>query len=182
LEKEHNIVVSWVAFPLHPEIPEEGFSLQDLFRGRNMDIEQMMSYLKRIAKEEGLPFGERTMTYNSRLAQELGKWAESRGKGREFHSAVFRAYFAHGKNIGKKSTLLDLAISTGLAGDEAEMVLTQRTHRNDVDQDWSRSRAMGVTAVPTFLLRGQRIVGAQPYDALAKFIRDRGVIKRSMIG
>jgi predicted DsbA family dithiol-disulfide isomerase len=182
LEKEHNIVVSWVAFPLHPEIPDEGLSLQDLFRGRNMDIEQMMSYLKRIAKEEGLPFGERTMTYNSRLAQELGKWAECRGKGREFHSAVFRAYFAHGKNIGEKSTLLDLAISTGFAGDEAEKVLTQRTHRNEVDQDWSRSRAMGVTAVPTFLIRGQRIVGAQPYEALAQFIRNAGVIKRSMTG
>jgi predicted DsbA family dithiol-disulfide isomerase len=147
-----------------------------------MNIEQMMAYLKGIAKEEGLPFGERTMTYNSRLAQELGKWAESRGMGREFHSAVFRAYFANGKNIGDKSTLLDLVTSTGLAGDEAEEVLTNRTYKNDVDQDWSRSRAMGVTAVPTFFLRGQRIVGAQPYDALAQFTRDRGVMKRSMIG
>jgi predicted DsbA family dithiol-disulfide isomerase len=182
LEKEYDIVVSWVAFPLHPEIPQEGLSLQDLFRGRGMDIEQMMAYLKGIAEEEGLPFGKRTMTYNSRLAQELGKWAESRSKGREFHSAVFRAYFAHGKNIGENSTLLDLAISTGLAGDEAEEVLTHRTYKNDVDQDWSHSRAMGVTAVPTFLLRGQRIVGAKPYDALAQFIRDRGVMKGSMIG
>jgi predicted DsbA family dithiol-disulfide isomerase len=147
-----------------------------------MDIEQMMAYLKRIAKEEGLPFGERTMTFNSRLAQELGKWAESRGKGREFHSAVFRAYFAHGKNIGEKSNLLDLAVSIGLAGDEAEEVLAHRTYKNDVDQDWSRCHAMGVTAVPTFLLRGQRIVGAQPYEALAQFIRNAGVIKRSMTG
>ncbi len=182
MQKEYNVVVSWVAFPLHPEIPQEGLSLQDLFKGRNMNIEQMMAYLKKIAKEEGLPFGERTMTYNSRLAQELGKWAESRGRGREFHSAVFRAYFAHGKNIGERSTLVDLVTSTGLAGDEAEEVLTHRTYKNDVDQDWSRSRAMGVTAVPTFLLRSQRIVGAQPYDALAQFIRDRGVMKRSMIG
>jgi predicted DsbA family dithiol-disulfide isomerase len=60
--------------------------------------------------------------------------------------------------------------------------LTHRAYKNDVDQDWSRSRAMGVTAVPTFLLRGQRIVGAQPYDALAQFIRDRGVMKRSIRG
>jgi predicted DsbA family dithiol-disulfide isomerase len=171
--------VSWVAFPLHPEIPREGLSVQDLFRGRRMDIEQMMTYLKGIAKEEGLPFGQRTMTYNSRLAQELGKWAESRGKGREFHSAVFRAYFAHGKNIGEKSILLDLAVSIGLAAGEAEEALDHRTYKNDVDRDWSRSHAMGVTAVPTFLLQSQRMVGAQPYDALAQFIRDAGVMKRS---
>jgi predicted DsbA family dithiol-disulfide isomerase len=182
LEKEYDIMVAWVAFPLHPEIPQEGLSLQDLFRGRHMNIEQMMAHLKGIAEEEGLPFGERTMTYNSRLAQELGKWAETRGKGRDFHSAVFRAYFAHGKNIGEKSTLLDVAVSTGLAGDEAEEVLTHRMHKNDVDQDWSRSRAMGITAVPTFVLRDQKIVGAQPYDVLAHFLRERGVVKRSMTG
>jgi predicted DsbA family dithiol-disulfide isomerase len=178
LEKEYRMAVSWVAFPLHPETPQEGLSLQDLFRGRGVDIGQMMAHLKGIAKEEGLPFGERTMTYNSRLAQELGKWAESRGKGREFHSAVFRAYFAHGRNIGERSILLDLAVSIGLSGDEAEEVLTHRTHKDDVDRDWSRSRDMGVTAVPTFLLRGRRMVGAQPYQALAQFIRDAGVMKR----
>ena len=31
---------------------------------------------------EGLPYNpERNMSYNSRLAQELSKWAESKGKG-----------------------------------------------------------------------------------------------------
>jgi hypothetical protein len=37
----------------------------------------MMASLKRAADKEGLPLGERKKTYNSRLAQELGKWAES---------------------------------------------------------------------------------------------------------
>jgi len=43
----------------------------------------MMVRLKNAADAEGLPWGTRKMTYNSRLAQELGKWAEEKGRGDE---------------------------------------------------------------------------------------------------
>ena len=29
--------VNWVHFPLHPDTPAEGMSLEELFRGRNVD-------------------------------------------------------------------------------------------------------------------------------------------------
>jgi predicted DsbA family dithiol-disulfide isomerase len=50
-----------------------------------MDIEGVKLRLKQVADELGLPLGDRKMTFNSRLAQELAKWAESKGKGDEFH-------------------------------------------------------------------------------------------------
>ena len=56
-------------------------------------MSQAITRLKRAAEELGLPLGERKKTYNSRRAQELGKWAETAGKGDEFHDAVFCAYF-----------------------------------------------------------------------------------------
>lgn len=74
-----------MAFPLHPEIPEAGQSLEELFKGRDVDIPAMLARLQQVAGAEGLPFGERTMTYNSRLAQELGKWAEEMDAGDCFH-------------------------------------------------------------------------------------------------
>ena len=130
------------------------------------------------AREEGLPFGPRDKTYNSRLAQELGKWAESKGRGKAYHAAVFRAYFAEGKNIGKTSELLDLAGSLSLPVEEARKVLEERSFKDVVDADWQRSYSMGVQAVPTFLLGGQFLVGAVPYEALEKFLIDRSVSKR----
>ena len=126
----------------------------------------------------GLPLGDRKMTYNSRLAQELGKWAESKGKGDPFHEAVFRAYYVKGINIGKVEELVSLAQSVGLPEKETRSVLEQRTYRKAVDADWSRSRQLGVTAVPTFVMDHQSIVGAQPYEALEQFLKDRGVKKR----
>jgi predicted DsbA family dithiol-disulfide isomerase len=179
LRKNFEIQTQWVAFPLHPDTPKEGLALEELYAGRGVDIKGVMLRLKQVADELGLPLGERTMTYNSRLAQELAKWAESRGKGDEFHDAIFRVYFVDGKNIGKVDVLADLAKSAGLPGEEARAVLESRTFRKDVDSDWLRSQEMGVTAVPTFVVNRQAIVGAQPYDALETFLRDNHVKKRT---
>ena len=65
--------VEWVHFPLHPDTPAEGRALNDLFAGRNIDLRAMHAQMKERMTAEGLPYGERTMTYNSRLAQEIGR-------------------------------------------------------------------------------------------------------------
>jgi predicted DsbA family dithiol-disulfide isomerase len=131
---------------------------------------QMMARLKQVAREEGLALGDRNKTYNSRLAQELGKWAEENGRGDEYHRAVFHAYFADGWNIGKISTLLDLVKQIGLSPSEAKKVLESREFQHAVDMDWDRSHAMGVTAVPTFFIGDHSLVGAQPYRVLEQFV------------
>lgn len=141
-----------------------------------------MARLKKVAEEERLPFGERRMTYNSRLAQELGKWAESEGIGDPFHDAVFRAYFVEGRNIGDVEELVDVARSVGLSGEEAAHVLETRGFKAAVDSDWSRARAMGVTAVPTFLLDQRYVVGAQPYQVLEQLLTVSGIKRRDAKG
>jgi predicted DsbA family dithiol-disulfide isomerase len=121
---------------------------------------------------EGLPYNaERDMSYNSRLAQELSKWAESKGKGDEIHSALFRAYFVDVKNIGKVEPLAEIAKEVSLPADEATDVLISRSFKVAVDDDWRRCTAIGVNAVPTFLAGGYLMVGAQPYQELERLIQ-----------
>jgi predicted DsbA family dithiol-disulfide isomerase len=174
LKKEYEIEVQWLAFPLHPEVPEEGLTFGELFAGRDVDISASLQRLKRVAASLSLPLADRTSTYNSRLAQELAKWAESQGKGDEFHHAAFRAYFADNKNFAKVDELVGMAASIGLSADEARNVILARRFREAVDADWVRSRALGITAVPTFVLEDQRIVGYQSYEALVRFVTDVG--------
>jgi predicted DsbA family dithiol-disulfide isomerase len=178
LRKGYQIEVRWTAFPLHPDTPEDGLSLEELFAGRSIDISKMMSRLKQVADDLGLPLGERKKTYNSRLAQELAKWAEAKGKGDPYHEAAFRAYFVDGKNIGKIDVLVDLAKSIGLPEGEGRSILESRTFKKAVDADWARSRALGITGVPTFLIDHQAVVGAQPYEVLEEFLKTCGVQKR----
>ncbi len=167
--------IRWKAFPLHPETPEEGVTLEELFAGRNINLAESRARLKTVAEELGLPLGERKRSYNSRLAQELAKWAESKGKGDEFHDSVFRAYFVDTKNIGKIDVLAGLAKSVGLPEEESRKVLLSRSFRESVDADWARSRELGITAVPTFVIGRQSVVGAQPYEILEQFLVSNGV-------
>jgi predicted DsbA family dithiol-disulfide isomerase len=174
LNKEYEIEVRWLAFPLHPEVPEEGLSLEELFAGRGVNISASLRHLKRVASSLSLPLNDRTRTYNSRLAQELAKWAESQGKGDEFHHTIFRAYFVDGTNIGRVDELVTLVASMGLPADEARHVILARRYRETVDSDWARSHTLGVTAVPTFVIDDQRIVGFQSYQILKQFVIDSG--------
>jgi len=139
----------------------------------------MVARLKQVANDLGLPFGSREKTYNSRLAQELGKWAESEGKGDEFHHAVFRAYFAEGLNIGEISTLVKIGEKIGLPEENLRTVLDTRAYKDAVDSDWARSYQLGITAVPTFMINRQTLVGAQPYNVLAKFMDSNHITRRN---
>jgi predicted DsbA family dithiol-disulfide isomerase len=152
--------------------------LEDLFKGRDVDIPAVMERLERVAAELGLPWGARMRTYNSRRAQELGKWAEPQGKGDEFHMAAFQAYFAHGQNIADVSVLIGLAEALGLDGQKAKEVLARETFKAAVDRDWEYARACGVTAVPTFMASGRRVVGAQPYQALEQLVIAAGANRK----
>jgi predicted DsbA family dithiol-disulfide isomerase len=149
-----------------------------LFANYPVDVKKMMGKLRRTAEELGLPFGERDKTYNSRLAQELGLWAESKKKGDEFHSAVFRAYFADGKNIAKVPMLLDLAESAGLSREESSEVLSARLFKDAVDADWILSRKIGITAVPTLVMGLDKLVGAQSYDTIVRLMSANKVRKK----
>lgn len=171
MKTRYALEVRWRAFPLHPETPEQGLTLEELFSGRDIHIPAVLARLKKAAGELGLPWGDRTRTYNSRQAQELGKWAEEKGKGDEFHNAVFRAYFVEGKNIAKKEVLADLASGVGLVKEEALEILETRSFKAAVDEDWRLSREWGIIAVPTFVMNGERLVGAQPYGVLEEFVQ-----------
>ena len=152
-------------------------SLEELFKGRGIDLPSSMEHLKKVATELGLPWDMRTRTYNSRRAQELGKWAEALGKGDEFHMAIFQAYFAAGKNIADISVLKEIAGTIGLDGRMAGQALAERTFKAAVDRDWEYSRTCGITAVPTFAVDHQIVVGFQPYEVLTELIKTKNVRK-----
>ena len=65
----------------------------------------MKENMKRLMREAGLEYGERSHTFNSRLAQELGKWADTQNEKSEIHDLIYRAYFVEGKNISDMNEL-----------------------------------------------------------------------------
>src|SRR5262245_6236543 len=138
----------------------------------------MHARMKGLMDAEGLPYSRRTHTYNSRLAQELAKWADSQTGFEAIHDALYRAYFVDGRNIGDSEVLVEIAQSVGLPGQAAREVLADRSFKNAVDADWEKARQYGVTGVPTFVAGGYKLVGAHPYDVLEKLMRAAGAPER----
>jgi predicted DsbA family dithiol-disulfide isomerase len=138
-----------------------------------------MRHLKMLMDAEGLQFGEdRYMTFNSRLAQELAKWAEEKPEGEALKIALYQAYFVEGRNIGQVEELLHVAEQVGLPVDDARDVLEQRTMKSAVDADWRYALSVGVSAVPTFAVGLTGMAGARPYEQLAQFLEHVGASKR----
>jgi predicted DsbA family dithiol-disulfide isomerase len=179
LQSEYDIDIKWIAFPLNPTVPPEGFPLADYYASRNLDMAQRVGHMRQVADQLGLPFGKREKIYNSRLAQEVGKWAEKKGHGDDYHRALFHAYFAECQNIAEATTLEAIGSQLGLDKTEISKVIASRTFRNEVEEDWQRSRQLGIHAVPTFVINASQLVGAQPYEKLTQFLDYHQIPRRT---
>ena len=177
--KNYNVDIKLIHFPLHPDTPAEGREMAGFYAQRGLDPDKMYSDMKERMDAEGLPYGKRTHSYNSRLSQELGKWADTVEGGEKLHEALYKAYFVASKNIGDIDVLLEAVASVGLSVDGARRVIEERTFEAEIDADWQKSKQYGVTGVPTYVAGGHGVVGAQPYEALEKLMTQVGAEKRT---
>ncbi len=178
LAEVYRIKPKYVHFPLHPDTPVEGRTLEALFGSGPDAVAAKNAQMKALMDAEGLPYGTRTHTYNSRLAQELGVWAETQDGGEAIHDALYKAYFVDNRNLHDTDVLLEIVQSLGLSRTDAEKVLTERSYKDAVDADWEKSRRYGVTGVPTFVTGQRGVVGAQPYEVIERLLLEAGVEKR----
>ncbi|MCP4021732.1 MAG: thioredoxin domain-containing protein [Desulfobacteraceae bacterium] len=181
LEKEFDINIVWRAFPLHPDLPKTGLPIAEVFGGNLEMMKEKTDLLAQKAAQLGLPLKKRSVISDSRLSQELGKWAETQNKSHEYHTAMYQAYFAEGLKINEIPVLLDVAQRAGLSRQEAESILESREFQPAVDADWELSETLEIMAAPTYLINGNRLVGAQSYEKLAQFLVSNGVRSKKEI-
>ncbi len=169
LQQDFDLDCRYRTFPLHPETPQAGMSLEQLF-GERMDVPAVMEQLRRIADSLGLPFGRRSHTYNSRSAQELGHWAARQGQFKNYQDAIYSAYFVEGINIADRGKLLSIVEKANLDPAEADNILQNGSCAAAVDRDWDQAVSSGIRAVPTLRCEGRELVGFQSLEACRQLI------------
>ena len=180
LKQEKEVAIKWLHFPLHPETPPEGILMKDLYRNRNREEAKAYGdHLRSLMAEAGLEYNKRTRLDNSRIAQELGAWADTRQSGDEFHYAMFRAYFVDDRTISDPDTLIDIAGSVGLDQAQAREVIESRSFSPRVTRDWDRAWENGITGVPTFAAQDLFVYGCQPYEVLERFYNNLAALQSS---
>jgi predicted DsbA family dithiol-disulfide isomerase len=104
-------------------------------------------------------------TPNTLDAHRLIHWAGLEGRQTAAVSALFRAYFVDGQDIGDRATLADIAARIGLDRAMTERLLASDADAEDIRARDAHARERGVTGVPTFVIANQHVVvGAQPAD------------------
>ena len=158
---KYKVKLDIIHFPLHPDTPKEGRNLLDLFRCSQKELNQKNSMMNKLMNEENLEYSDREFTYNSRLAQELGYWAQSKYKNDVIHDELYKSYFINKKNVYEIHILLNVALRAKLPQEEAKEILEKRTYKDVIDKHWEYSYKIGVTGVPTYILGTNYLVGAQ---------------------
>lgn len=167
---DHSLAIEWHPFQLNPELPTEGMA-RDAYMtakfGSRENIVRVHEPLLAHAEKAGVSFDLPAIKRapNTLDAHRLIHWAGIEGRQTPMKSALLRAYWSNGRDIGDISTLADIAAEQGL---DRAMIL--RLLQSDADRDTIRariehSRQRGITSVPTFILAGQHALqGAQPVE------------------
>lgn len=176
LQQEFDLDCRYCPFPLHPETPDQGLTLDELFGGR-VDVAAVMARLNQVAGSLGLPLGQRRRTFNSRKAQELGLWVEGQGAFPRWLQNVYHAYFVEGVNLGQTSELIKIVARSGLDPHEATQVLEQQRYAAELDRIWQQALTAGIRAVPTLRCEGRELVGFHDLAACRQLIRGESDIE-----
>ncbi len=130
------VEVGWRAYELRPDpIPTLDPDGEYLHRVWNASVYPM-------AKSLGMTLRLPPVQPRSRKALEAAEYAREEGKFDEMHTALFRAFFEDGKDIGTEETLLEVGASVGLDRDKLRAALEEKRYRDKVLDDEQLARRL----------------------------------------
>lgn len=175
-----NLEVIWKPFQLNPEMPISGMLRTDYLEKKFGNHEN--------AKTAYAPIIETTTNHNIKInfnkilrtpntfdAHRLIQWSKIEGIQNNMVSALFKAYFQDGEDIGDKANLIEIASSCGF---NRELII--RLLHSDHDKEFItttdlNARKIGITGVPMFIVNEKYAVsGAQPTAFWKKVFEEAG--------
>ena len=167
-QHKNEVEIEWKSFELDPNlVTEKDVSaldhLAEIKGISKLKAKEMNQYVTQIAKEVELDFNfEKVVVANSFNAHRLIQFSKTRGFGNEAEEVLFKAHFIEGKNIDDNETLVQVAVSIGLAGNETREMLASNAFGKEVKQDEMQAQDFGISGVPFFVLNDKYAVsGAQ---------------------
>ncbi len=175
---DHPFQIQWHPFQLNPDMPAEGVAkrayLEEKFGGKAR-VDAVHDRLREVARGAGVemdPDKPQRMP-NTLNAHRLIHWAGIEGVQSPVVTALMRAYWVEGRDIGDADALADIAGENGMDREATLRLLQSDADADDIQARDQDARQKGVTAVPTFLIAQQYVVsGAQPTETWDKVIAE----------
>lgn len=167
-DHKDEVEVIYKAYQLNPMAPKTmtGTAYESFAKSHGMSVDQAKQRFNMFtenAKTVGLVYNydiiQMTNTFD---AHRLAKWANTLGKEAVLTDRLMHAYFTEGKNLADFATLVGLAKEVGLDETIAKNVLDTNQFEEEVKNQQSEARQIGVQGVPFFVVnRKYGISGAQ---------------------
>jgi predicted DsbA family dithiol-disulfide isomerase len=141
-------------------------------------VAKMRPYLLDFAKAQGIA-GMVIPPHkpNTRKALALAEWARDRGKLHEVRTAIMDAYWRSGLDVEDDAVLARVVEEAGFSVLEGAAAIRESRMPEVLARVATMGReaaAAGVSGIPTFDIGTERVVGAQPYPALAEAVVRQG--------
>lgn len=171
------VEIRWRPYQLDPTIPPEGYDRHAYMMkkfgdtGRLADIHDRLEMLGRT---NGIDFAFPGIkrSPNTMDAHRLIRWSAEIGAQDSVVTALFRAYFEQGRDIGDASELAAISGEVGLDPDVITARLSTDEDIDDIRGEIAEAQRIGVQGVPFFILnRRLGVSGAQPPEMLTDAIR-----------
>ncbi len=173
---DHPFMIEWHPFQLNPDMPPQGMDRREYlelkFGGKEAAV-KVYAEIAQKAEESGLEidFAAIKRTPNTINAHRLIHWAGIEGVQTFVVSALFRAYFAEGRDIGSNDVLCNIADASGMDADMVERLLNSDADVEYIRNKDAEARERGVRGVPTFIVANESVLtGAQPADLWGQVI------------
>lgn len=175
-EQAPPVEIHYHAFQLDPDAGPEPVPLREAYRakfGSAERTEQLLGQTQQTGRAEGLPFDfERGQVRVNTLRAHRLLWLAAReGDAAAVAEALFRAHFAEGRNLADAQTLVEAGAAGGLPATRVNALLDSDEGLAEVRAQLAQAQALGITAVPTFVIDGRYLVqGAQPPETFARTV------------
>lgn len=170
--------VRWHPFQLNPDLPREGMDRAEYVAAKFGGAEAARAVYDRIREagaEEGIAFAFERMprTPNTFASHRVVRFAAREGRQDEAVEALFRAVFMNGRDIGDFETLVDVGAECGIDPVALAEHLAGAEEADALRAEEERSRRMGVTGVPFFIIGGRYAVTGAQDPAVLRGVLDR---------
>ena len=169
--------VHWHPFQLDPDAGTGPVPLRQAYAakfGGAERTEQILSHTQATARAEGLPmdFDRGQVRVTTLPAHRLMWLAAREGDAQAVGEALFRAHFAEGRNLADPPTLAEAGAAGGLPAQRIQAMLDSDEGLAEVRAALAQAQAMGIRAVPTFVIDGRYAVqGGQAPEVFARALR-----------
>ena len=164
----HPFVIAWHPFELNPTLPAGGMA-RDAYLTAKFGVEAAKYHIPVLeaAKDAGVTMDLAAITRmpNTRDAHRLLHWAGIEGRQTPVMSALMRAFWREGRDIGAPGGLAEIGAAAGMDRALVERLLASDADRDEVLAREAHARERGIRAVPSFIIGNQHMVeGAQPVE------------------